>query len=488
MMKKRIFALFLILCLCLTAVPVLNAAPSGGTISDSTVTWELDGNTLIISGTGAMPEQQTYPWDDFYESVTTLIVEGEVTRLAPYAFIAMNNLESVTIGGKVKRIPKGCFAYCTSLHDVQLSDKVNRIGIRAFEGCESLKELQLPRVSEILDYAFLGSGLKRIYFHTSGAFIETTAFDGLKMTAYFPKDKEWKQDQIQNYRGNVVWKNSDAITITKRPAERIVAKGENAKFTVSAKGTNLKYQWQYRESTTSYWKNATAAGNKTASLSVPATAKRHKYQYRCKITDGDGNIAYTNAVYLYVTSITKQPYTDSQVLGNKYAFEVEAIGKGLKYQWQYKESSNDSWKNATATGNKTRSLKVQATKARHGNYYRCKITDAAGNVMYSKTVRFYAMGITKQPKSVTVYGAQPVTFTVQAFGKGLKYRWERCLDEGSWSTCDETGWNTASLTVSNEAYNYSGIVYPDSWFTYRCHIEDAYGTVVRTVEVEFTVK
>ncbi|MBQ6831899.1 MAG: hypothetical protein IJO28_04615 [Oscillospiraceae bacterium] len=44
----------------------------------------------------------------------------------------------------------------------------------------------------------------------------------------------------------------------------------------------------------------TITGNKTATLSVPVTAARNNYQYRCVITDKYGNVVGSKAATLKV--------------------------------------------------------------------------------------------------------------------------------------------------------------------------------------------
>lgn len=46
--------------------------------------------------------------------------------------------------------------------------------------------------------------------------------------------------------------------------------------------------------------SGTISGNKTATLKLPATAGRNGFRYRCKITDGYGNVIYSNIVNLTV--------------------------------------------------------------------------------------------------------------------------------------------------------------------------------------------
>ena len=196
--------------------------------------------------------------------------------------------------------------------------------------------------------------------------------------------------KVTDQEGSVVYSNAATLKVvtlkvTTQPANEYLPAGKTAKFTVKASGTELKYQWQYRTSSSGSWKNASAAGNKTATLSVPATATRNGYQYRCKITDQYGNVIYSNAATLKIVTlkITTQPSSVTLAKGKTATFKVVAKGTGLTYQWQYRTSAKGSWKQTSATGNKTATLKVPVTAARNGYQYRCVITDRYGNVINS---------------------------------------------------------------------------------------------------------
>lgn len=82
-------------------------------------------------------------------------------------------------------------------------------------------------------------------------------------------------------------------------------------------------------------------------------------------------------------SITAQPKNQSVAEGSRAKFTVKAAGIGLTYQWQYRTSASGSWKNSTDSGASTDTLSVSARASRNGYQYRCKITDSAGNVIYS---------------------------------------------------------------------------------------------------------
>ncbi len=290
--------------------------------------------------------------------------------------------------------------------------------------------------------------------------------------------------KITDTAGNTVYTsvvNLYVLGIKTQPVNKTVKAGATAKFTVAAVGDGLTYQWQYRTSSSGSWKNASATGNKTKTLSVAATVAKHGYQYRCKVTDSAGNVVYTDVVDLYVLGIKAQPVDKAVKAGATAKLTVSAVGDGLTYQWQYRTSSSGSWKNASATGNKTKTLSVAATVAKHGYQYRCKITDSAGNVVYTKVVNLYVLGIKTQPVSKTVKAGATAKFTVVAVGKGLTYQWQyRTSSSGSWKNVSTASGKTAnySLTVAARHNGYQ----------YRCKIVDSAGNVIYTSIVKLTVK
>ena len=239
-----------------------------------------------------------------------------------------------------------------------------------------------------------GEGLKyQWYVKNTGS--TSYSRSSIKKATYSCKMSSASKDRyirckITDQFGNVVWTKTVRLRmkaqITEQPATKCSKVGSTAVFKVTAIGSNLTYQWQYRTSSTGSWKSASASGNKTAKLSVPSTVSRNGYYYRCKITDGAGNVVYTVAVRLYVLSIKTQPVDKTVQEGTTAKFKVAATGNGLKYQWQYRKTATGSWKSASASGNTTATLSVPGTESRNGYQYRCKITDSAGNVIYSDVV------------------------------------------------------------------------------------------------------
>ena len=169
--------------------------------------------------------------------------------------------------------------------------------------------------------------------------------------------------------------------ITTQPKNTAVTVGSTAKFTVAATGkASLKYQWQSRKDSSSTWANSSQPGAKTATLNVSTTPGLHGWQFRCIVTDGNGQSTESNPATLTVKpAITKQPANTSVTAGSTAKFTVTATGKApLKYQWQSRKDSSSTWANSSQPGAKTATLNVSATKGLNGWQFRCIVTDANG--------------------------------------------------------------------------------------------------------------
>ena len=151
--------------------------------------------------------------------------------------------------------------------------------------------------------------------------------------------------------------------------------GDTAKFTVTASGTNLTYQWQFLDN--GAWKNSGMTGSKTATLSVPVTAARDGQKYRCVVTAGNGSSSESAAAAVLVKPvITANPSNFTGKIGETAKFTVTATGTGLTYQWQFLD--NGVWKDSGMTGAKTATISVPITAARNGQQYRCVVKATNG--------------------------------------------------------------------------------------------------------------
>ena len=262
--------------------------------------------------------------------------------------------------------------------------------------------------------------------------------------------------------------------ITTQPKSVTANAGASVKFTVTAVGKSLTYQWQYKSPGATEWKNSGMTGAKTASLTVTAESARNGQQYRCIVKNAKGSVT-SSAATLTVASkptITTQPKGVYAAVDTTATFKVAASGSGLSYQWQYKSPGGSTWNDSGMTGAKTATLSVKATAARDGQAYRCKVTNAAGSVFSTAaTLNVVTKPTIKtQPKSATVAEGATAAFKVTAEGKQLSYQWQFKAPGGStWNDSGMSGAKTATLTVTATMAR--------SGQQYRCKISNAAGSV-----------
>ena len=113
MTAKRIVAMLMAACLILdfTAMTVAAEEVTAGKCGDN-VTWVLDGDTLIISGTGSMSdysELSCAPWSEYRETIQKIVVEEGVTQIGSYAFAELSKVQSVTLPSTLQAINKRAF-------------------------------------------------------------------------------------------------------------------------------------------------------------------------------------------------------------------------------------------------------------------------------------------------------------------------------------------------------------------------------------------
>ena len=274
------------------------------------------------------------------------------------------------------------------------------------------------------------------------------------------------------------------LRITSDPTDYTGEVGTKAEFTVAAEGNGeLTYQWQFKNVNSNSWRNSSQSGSTTDTLTVPITEARDGQQYRCVVTDGNGNTVTSNAAAIHATeatpkiTITSQPEDYTGEVGTKATFTVAAEGNELTYQWQYQNAGSNYWQNSSQNGSKTDTLTVPITEARDGQKYRCVITDADGNTVTSNAAAIHAteatpkITITSQPEDYTGEVGTKATFTVAAEGNELTYQWQyQNAGSNYWQNSSQNGSKTDTLTVP--------ITEARDGQKYRCVITDADGNTV----------
>ena len=108
---------------------------------------------------------------------------------------------------------------------------------------------------------------------------------------------------VKDATGNSVTsdvRKANVFAITGQPQDAELELGEQTTFSVEAAGKDLAYQWFYMRPEGS-WKKVTVAGANTASLVITANTKNDGTKFRCRVTDGLGNVLVSAAALLTQT-------------------------------------------------------------------------------------------------------------------------------------------------------------------------------------------
>ena len=300
----------------------------------------------------------------------------------------------------------------------------------------------------------------------SGAHTPEVTFSGVGLGSSGAKIR----CKITDSKGRHIYSDSARLYvfgISSSPHTKYVKKDQYVTFDVEAKGKGLEYQWEQKKASDDYWYDASGSGSRSSRLDLgPVSTRLNGMRYRCHVYDSEGRDEYSKIAVLYVLAITKHPALQDVRSGEQAVFRVSACGGGLKYSWQVKESSSSEWRNSSSSGHNTNVLRVNAGISRNGFRFRCKVTDAKGNVVYSNPATLYVPGILKNPSMQRVKEGSTATFRVVATGRGLKYSWQ--IHEGSgWRTSGSSGSSTNTLRVSARV-GYNG-------YKFRCKVRDGKG-------------
>ena len=162
-MKKFILSC-LLSALCL---PTTYAADYSGSCG-ANLTWELTGDELTISGTGAMNDFTSYsssPWYSNRKNIKKVIINEGVTSVGDFAFKQCDNLSMVSFPQSLLIIGKGSFDNCKALASVSFPSKLQIINSGALANT-GLTEITIPHsVEKIESGAFNGNDIHTATFN-----------------------------------------------------------------------------------------------------------------------------------------------------------------------------------------------------------------------------------------------------------------------------------------------------------------------------------
>lgn len=174
-MKKKLISLLLMVVL------LLNSLPLAAFAADD-FEWELtDAGTLILTGSGPMPDYTSAsraPWYKDRTKIKAVSMDSRFTTIGDNAFFGCWYLKTITLPQQLTRIGADAFSDCEWLESITLPDSITEIGARAFSDCVKLNRLVLPQ--ELLTIgaaAFSGcSTLNYVEFGEKLTTIESSAF------------------------------------------------------------------------------------------------------------------------------------------------------------------------------------------------------------------------------------------------------------------------------------------------------------------------
>lgn len=101
------------------------------------ITWQLDGDTLILTGSGKMDAGS--PWEFYKDTIEVLVLNGDITHIGDEAFYSCNNLRYIDFGDSLVEIGYQAFYSCNSIEAIRLPATFRKFGQECFRDCESLE-------------------------------------------------------------------------------------------------------------------------------------------------------------------------------------------------------------------------------------------------------------------------------------------------------------------------------------------------------------
>ena len=172
--------------------------------------------------------------------------------------------------------------------------------------------------------------------------------------------------------------------ITRQPEDLDIVIDKIAKFSITASGSDLRYQWQTELN--GKWVNATGAGTDKAAYSFKAVSALDQSRYRCVVTDSEGSVA-SDVVTLSIIvppHIKTQPQNLEPIEDEEAEFTIEATGTDLQYCWQSNEGG--TWKDWPGEGADSPTLPLTATRENKGLKFRCIVSNGGGSATSSIVV------------------------------------------------------------------------------------------------------
>lgn len=244
----------------------------------------------------------------------------------------------------------------------------------------------------------------------------------------------------------------ETIFIDKQPLSSAAHLGKTPASFLTAHGhSGLSYQWELSSDNENWSELEGETSASTSSFSV--TEELNGSYIRCKLTNGWGNVEYTDSVQIYVLAYAKQPTNVEANLNDIVAFEATSTCSNVVYQWQRSYDEGATWSNVP--GETFSTIIVNATLSESSAKYRCVITATNGDQLASDVV------------SVNLDLGDLVTYTVQDFwqnidGSGYAVTSQQVLEGLSGTSVTAPDADCDGFTLNTGKSILSGTVTEDS--------------------------
>ena len=318
---------------------------------------------------------------------------------------------------------------------------------------------------------------------TKAAVMRNRFDDPAKSVVIEPLSPDGKKQDV--YHPSATPSSAAAVVMQSDSVE--AASGESVGFSVAAEGSGLSYQWYYRPKASCFW--SVWYGHTSAAEMTVASPLWDGRQVCCVITDQDGRsvaahpvrVTLRSKVLLTVRSESAAANMTNAVVkpGEELSFSVQSFGFYRNFQWYYRRKNDLTWTKWNTKAQKL--LSARAAVAWDGVEVYCKVRNARTEVdspIATATV-IPLLGFFSQPESVTADSGEPISFSVEAYGAGLQYRWyyraSRAEEWKLWASQDDA----VALTTADALWNGREVC---------CHIYDAYGQYETSRAATVTVK
>lgn len=243
----------------------------------------------------------------------------------------------------------------------------------------------------------------------------------------------------------------ETIFIDKQPLSSAAHLNNTPISAVEARNhSGLSYQWEISTDNTN-WNNLEGEISSVTNVFVLREDLNGCY-LRCKLTNGWGNVEYTDSVKIYIIAFEKQPTNVEANLNDVVAFETLSVCVNVIYQWQRSYDEGATW--SDIAGENFSTLIVNATLSESNARYRCVITATNGDQLISDVV------------SVNLDLGDLVTYTVQDFKQEVDGSYTMTSQQvleglsGTTVTAPEDGYD--GFTMNTDQSNLSGTVAEDN--------------------------